>query len=50
MYWILSGISDTFLPSILLEGRMKEVHEVSVTLIQDIRSWIFFPAYVEFFA
>jgi hypothetical protein len=31
-------------------GGKKSVQEVRVTMLQDIRAWIFFPEYVEFFA
>jgi len=30
-------------------GGRKEIQEVRVTMLQDIRAWIFFPEYVEFF-
>ncbi|MBP1678451.1 MAG: hypothetical protein H6Q29_362, partial [Bacteroidetes bacterium] len=29
-------------------GGKKEIREISVTMLQDIRTWIFFPEYVEF--
>ena len=29
-------------------GEKKSIREVRVTMLQDIRSWIFFPEYVEF--
>jgi hypothetical protein len=31
-------------------GGKKSIQEVRVTMLQDIRAWIFFPEYVEFFA
>jgi hypothetical protein len=30
-------------------GGKKSIREVRVTMLQDIRAWIFFPEYVEFF-
>jgi hypothetical protein len=43
------GFEFNDLDAVVDLGGKKEIGEISMTALQDIRAWIFFPRYVEFF-